>query len=780
MSTALGPGPTIEPEDLVTLHRLGAHFLRCSPDKTPIGRWREAPHSIDRVVAHAARGGLVGLVPGSLGMFVVDVDAGGDAGAAAVRRVLGVDPLVTTKTRRDGGWHLWFRKPDVRAEIGNSTWRTPEGSGEIRADSGYVVLWDFDNLANAIEAERLGVTDMADPADVTKLAMPPGATGNGPPIVPDPPGPQAEEDLVRAFAALPNPGERGSAQDGSGISFAEAKEILAFIDPEPHDTWIRVGMAIRSSFPNQGFALWHKWSKGEFWKDGEPGSYDSEESCEVRWNSFHEDGPNAVTWRSVCAMARDEGADLASIKRRHRPSPSSPSGGSRTPNPPPPQLGIAPPDDLFHRFVLVVVGTRIYDTHTKLMLNKADVDNAWRHIHRGDEQTGQLLGNLLVTSEDTVRVDEPTWVPRVHDHEGGIDLVAKGPKMQVNTWEGFSVAPEPGDVKPWLDLMEHLIKEEDAREAVIDRFAFDIQHPDRKCNWHWVAVGVKGAGKGSAVAPLHAIFGQAAHMCTGYDEFASPYHDWLWKKKFVEIAELKGMPRDAMGKVRDLLVVSTKEQWKRLNIKSQPQIDQLNLWSFYMAANDFDVMPVEKDERRFMVTESPDKMDYDDVERYQQWMESGGPAHLMHWLLERDLEGPNFAYRDTPFDASIAPVKTAAFDKMVVDSVPPHVVEMREMLREETEDFSHGIADAKALHEVMKSRRIFCRLSDVRAGLEQIGWPKIVGINTAIKKDKETGKTMRQSQYWHAPESSELHTASGGGLYDQIQELRELRGLAGW
>ena len=64
-------------EALCALHARGAHLSLRKPNKAPLHRgWKDNPAELDEVLEHHARGGLIGLIPESIGLVVVDVDQG--------------------------------------------------------------------------------------------------------------------------------------------------------------------------------------------------------------------------------------------------------------------------------------------------------------------------------------------------------------------------------------------------------------------------------------------------------------------------------------------------------------------------------------------------------------------------------------------------------------------------------------------------------------------------------------------------------------------------------
>ena len=151
---------------LGALHRRGAHFVLADVDKRPVSAgWQKKRPGLEAVKGHAAAGGLVGVVPASLGCVVVDVDEGGAAGVEALRGVLG-DPVATVGTR-GGGFHLWYPAP--AGEIGNCKWGLPGAAGDVRGSRGFVVCWDPSAFVDGLAANFAA----AAPPSLHRLPKPP-------------------------------------------------------------------------------------------------------------------------------------------------------------------------------------------------------------------------------------------------------------------------------------------------------------------------------------------------------------------------------------------------------------------------------------------------------------------------------------------------------------------------------------------------------------------------------------------------------------------------------
>ena len=100
----------------------------------------------------------------------------------------------------------------------------------------------------------------------------------------------------------------------------EAQELLSFIDPDAsYKDWLNVLQALHDEFGDAGLSLADDWSsRGAKYKSGE---------VETKWRGFTAGG--GVTFSTVATMARQGGADLSEISRRHSGAPEAPSFAER-------------------------------------------------------------------------------------------------------------------------------------------------------------------------------------------------------------------------------------------------------------------------------------------------------------------------------------------------------------------------------------------------------------------------------------------------------------------
>ena len=115
-----------------------AHYVLCRQDKTPVQHgWNNIKPTRQQAIEHVESGGKLGLVPGSINCLVIDVDIFDDETLTEVTAPF-PDALVVESPK---GYHVWIRLQGDRNLLPNKRWEAFNGSGDIRGDNGYVVLW---------------------------------------------------------------------------------------------------------------------------------------------------------------------------------------------------------------------------------------------------------------------------------------------------------------------------------------------------------------------------------------------------------------------------------------------------------------------------------------------------------------------------------------------------------------------------------------------------------------------------------------------------------------
>ena len=123
------------------------HYILCDPDKRPINAlgwdskgWQHNPASPEQARQWHSEGGLVGVIPASLGILVVDVDKCPEGKSIADLSAMLDFPHEYTKSQNHDGGHIlvrWDGEPRS-----NDKWEWQGYSGDTRHAKGYAIMWD--------------------------------------------------------------------------------------------------------------------------------------------------------------------------------------------------------------------------------------------------------------------------------------------------------------------------------------------------------------------------------------------------------------------------------------------------------------------------------------------------------------------------------------------------------------------------------------------------------------------------------------------------------------
>ena len=142
------------------LYEEGAHLLLVhnSPDpdrhKRPLWRGWQLPElrpTLQQCLEHLAHGGLLGLLPASIGLLVVDIDEAAKDGLA--NWIDRYPPLGDIPSQKPGRTHLYYSSGIPYHNRQNFQLRHYGISMEIRSRHGFVILWDPEAVADIV-AER--------------------------------------------------------------------------------------------------------------------------------------------------------------------------------------------------------------------------------------------------------------------------------------------------------------------------------------------------------------------------------------------------------------------------------------------------------------------------------------------------------------------------------------------------------------------------------------------------------------------------------------------------
>ena len=97
---------------------------------------------------------------------------------------------------------------------------------------------------------------------------------------------------LKFLSSVAHPGvKRLPVKHGGGASKSFA---------DHYETWVKFGLAIYRAFADDGFAVWHEWSKSSR-------AYPGAKECERKWSTFENAGNNGVSLGTVFYHATQNG-----------------------------------------------------------------------------------------------------------------------------------------------------------------------------------------------------------------------------------------------------------------------------------------------------------------------------------------------------------------------------------------------------------------------------------------------------------------------------------------
>lgn len=227
-----------------------------------------------------------------------------------------------------------------------------------------------------------------------------------------------------------------------------------------------------------------------------------------------------------------------------------------------------------------------------------------------------------------------------------------------NQWEGWGVEPKRGNVKPFLDLVRFLFKdmEPEMQEWFLDWCAYPIQNPGTKlfnCVVVWGAH--EGTGKSLIGYTLGQIYGNNFKELTD-DDLEGDYTAWAENRQFVMGDEITGSDnRQYANKLKRMIT----QRKVTINVKFVPQYEVPDCINYYFTSNHADAFFMsDKDRRMFVVEVQGEALSDKFYAEYDKWLwHEDGPAHLMRWMLDRQIS--------KKFNPSAHAPRTAAKDRMI-------------------------------------------------------------------------------------------------------------------
>jgi putative DNA primase/helicase len=220
------------------------------------------------------------------------------------------------------------------------------------------------------------------------------------------------------------------------------------------------------------------------------------------------------------------------------------------------------------------------------------------------------------------------------------------PVSNVNIFLGWPLVPKANVdlVAPILALLESLCSAEDAVDEcmlwILRWLAYPLQHPGAKMQTALLMFGEKqGTGKSlffqDVMLPIFGEYGTVASQ----HQLDSSFTAWRSRKLFVLFEEV--LSRDDKYSHNGTLKYMITGKSMSINQKNLPERDERNHMNSVFLSNEPQPIPIELEDRRFMVIEARKKQAKEFYDAVQAAIEKGGIEAFYQFLLSLNLDGFN-------------------------------------------------------------------------------------------------------------------------------------------
>jgi putative DNA primase/helicase len=275
---------------------------------------------------------------------------------------------------------------------------------------------------------------------------------------------------------------------------------------------------------------------------------------------------------------------------------------------------------------------------------------------RGTETVWDAIGQQVM-SLGAVRADYTTeMTSKWQEHAMRKTVEAKNlvfdptqqadPVTHVNIFLGWPLTPKanPALVAPILELLQSLCGAEDkvdeCVEWILRWLAYPLQHPGAKMQTALLMFGEKqGTGKSlffqDVVSPIFGEYGTVASQ----HQLDSSFTAWRSRKLFVLFEEV--LSRDDKYSHNGTLKYMVTGKSMSINQKNLPERTERNHMNAAFLSNEPQPIPIEMEDRRFMVIEARKKQPQEFYDAVQVAIDKGGIEAFYHFLLAFPLDGFN-------------------------------------------------------------------------------------------------------------------------------------------
>jgi hypothetical protein len=227
-----------------------------------------------------------------------------------------------------------------------------------------------------------------------------------------------------------------------------------------------------------------------------------------------------------------------------------------------------------------------------------------------------------------------------------------------NVWPGWGCQPCPGDVTPFLELIDHLFSDTEpaAKTWFLQWLAYPLQYPGTKLFTSAVIYGIKhGTGKSMVGYTVQKIYGKNWTEIRQQDLHGS-FNSWAENKQFVLGDDITGSDNRLDADVLKKLITQSE---LRVNAKFMPEYTVPDCINYLFTSNQPTAFFLEDNDRRFFIHEvQVDPLPEVFYADYSLWLAAGGAEAIFDYLLHVDT---------SDFNPAAPALRTRAKDRMTHD-----------------------------------------------------------------------------------------------------------------
>ena len=395
---------------------------------------------------------------------------------------------------------------------------------------------------------------------------------------------------------------------------AEAASAMSRISASDYDVWLRVGLAMKATFGEDGYEPFATWSATA------PEKFDGEPLLRKFWDGLKPNGDVGL------------GTIFFLGKRAGWNGPSNPMVRGMNS-----RFGIL----TFGNSTLIIPknGDRRPEDDFMGLAKRTFLDRLAPETFLIDTGPGGATRRIpkagaWLKDENACHYHRLDFDPSKPPGDNGLTW---------NMWTGFGVQPHPGD---WSLLRAHItdnIARGDSDKATwfVNWMALGVQRPAEPIGTAVVMIGNPGTGKGVAAHAYGKLWGSHYIPVTHAEHVSGRFTGHFAGRRLIFVDEgTFGGNRAAAGNLKTRIT----EPWLVLERKGVDAIRMRNRMIFMIASNEASVVPADKGDRRWMVFDVGDdrREDHEYFSAIQAQLDHGGYEAMLYDLLRMDLKiGPN-------------------------------------------------------------------------------------------------------------------------------------------